>query len=170
MALLEPVTLVQVPKARTVGASIDGLIGAWAPMSSAEVAAGSYLFPVGKKYYVVRYSVGVGFLEGLKLLRFYAEFPAAPNFYTFTLLARFLLRALRARVFPILASVASLHLCVHYSSRRAVEPRRTGAFSLRLADGDAAAGGQELCATSLSPELFAATAMRVGGATADEEV
>ena len=36
----------------------------------------------------------------------------------------------------------------------------TGAFSLRLAD--AATGGQELCATSLSPELFAATAMRAG--------
>ena len=42
--------------------------------------------------------VGVGFPDGLKLLHLYAEFSAAPNFYTFTLLAHFLLRALRARV------------------------------------------------------------------------
>ena len=38
----------------------------------------------------------VGFPEGLKLLRFYAEFLAAPNFYTFTLLAHFFLSRLRA--------------------------------------------------------------------------
>ena len=50
MGLLEPVTLVQVRKARTVGASIDGLDGAFSPMRSAQLAAGSYLFPVGKKY------------------------------------------------------------------------------------------------------------------------
>ena len=42
-----------------------------------------------------------------------------------------------------------------------IAPRRTGAFSLRLADGDAAG--------VVCDELFAATAMRVGGATADEE-
>ena len=50
VTLLEPVTLVQVPKARTVGATIDGLDGAFSPMRSAQLAAGSYLFPVGKKY------------------------------------------------------------------------------------------------------------------------
>jgi hypothetical protein len=50
VGLLEPVTLVQVRKARTVGASIDGLDGAFSPMRSAQLAAGSYLFPVGKKY------------------------------------------------------------------------------------------------------------------------
>ena len=41
--------------------------------------------------------VGVGFPEGVKLLHFYAEFLATPDFYTFTLLAHFFLRALRAR-------------------------------------------------------------------------
>ena len=48
--------------------------------------------------------------------------------------------------------------------RRAVATEGSGAhtdtFSLRLAD--AAAGGQELHATSLSPELFAAAAMWAG--------
>ena len=57
-----------------------------------------------------RHRVGVGFPDGLKLLHLYAEFSAAPNFYTFTLLAHFLHRALRARVCPILASfIATLH-------------------------------------------------------------
>ena len=60
MTLLEPVTLVQVPKARTDGATIDGLDGAFSPMRSAQVVAGSYLFPVGKKYDVYRLQVSVG--------------------------------------------------------------------------------------------------------------
>ena len=71
----------------------------------------------------------------------------------------------RTKAPPALVTLLSL-------ARRALamegSGEHTGAFSLCLAD--AAAGGQELRATSLSPELFAATAMRVGGATADEEV
>ena len=77
--------------------------GAWPWVTRAGCGYGDRQAPSSnaEKDVHVHHRVGVRFLEGLKLLRFYTEFSAAPNFYTFTLLAHFLLRALCARVCPI---------------------------------------------------------------------
>ena len=65
--------------------------------------------------------VGVGFSEDLKLLHFYMEFLAAPNFYTFTLLTHFLLRVLRTRVCWVIfcfARCACVSAVIVVASRR----------------------------------------------------